>query len=176
MPVAGEGGWVRVGDASGIGDGRAFGWAGNAWWELNFESDEEPLFHLSSDWMYRAPLPKTKLCSPLPAARFSGRIGVGDRQISLDGWRGMVGHNWGAEHAERWIWLHWVTDEGDWLDVAIGRVIIGGDDHAVDRERRRVPRGRAPRDRRPPRLATSARRPARASSTSAAAGYRSRAT
>ena len=152
VPVAGEGGWVRVGDASGIGDGRAFGWAGNAWWELSFESDEEPLFHLSSDWMYRAPLPKTKLCSPLPAARFSGRMGVGDRQISLDGWRGMVGHNWGAEHAERWIWLHWVTDEGDWLDVAIGRVIIGGDDDPVDRERRRVPRGRAPRDRRPPRL------------------------
>jgi hypothetical protein len=125
-PVAGEGGWIRVGDASGIGDGRAFGWAGSAWWELTFESDEEPLFHLSSDWMYRAPLPKTKLCSPLPAARFGGRLGVGDRQISLDGWRGMVGHNWGAEHAERWIWMHWATEEGDWLDVAIGRVIIGG--------------------------------------------------
>ena len=58
------------------------------------------------DWMYRAPLPKTKLLSPCPARRFGGRLGVGERQISLDGWHGMVGHNWGAEHAERWIWLH----------------------------------------------------------------------
>ena len=52
-------------------------------------------------------------------------MGVGDRQISLDGWRGMVGHNWGSEHAERWIWLHALTDEGDWLDAAIGKVRMG---------------------------------------------------
>ena len=35
----------------------------------------------------------------------------------------MVGHNWGAEHAERWIWLHGLTEDGDWLDAAIGKVI-----------------------------------------------------
>jgi hypothetical protein len=40
----------------------------------------------------------------------------------------MVGHNWGSEHAERWVWLHAVAfDEapGAWLDVAIGRVRVG---------------------------------------------------
>ena len=37
----------------------------------------------------------------------------------------MVGHNWGAQHAERWIWLHGVTEEGDWLDAAIGKVKLG---------------------------------------------------
>jgi hypothetical protein len=125
-PAAGEREWIKVGDESGIGSGRAFGWAGPAWWELSFKSEEEPLFHLPSDWMYRAPLPKTKLCTPTPAAHFSGRVGVGERQLSLDGWRGMVGHNWGAEHAERWIWLHGATEDGDWLDAAVGRVIIGG--------------------------------------------------
>ena len=125
-PETGERDWIRIGDASGMGAGRAFGWAGPAWWELSFESHEEPLFHLSSDWMYRAPLPKTKLCSPMPAAFFGGRLGVGERQISLDGWHGMVGHNWGAEHAERWIWLHGVTEDGEWLDAAVGKVIIGG--------------------------------------------------
>ena len=31
------------------------------------------------------------------------------REIPVDGWRGMVGHNWGAQHAERWIWLHGLT-------------------------------------------------------------------
>ena len=43
----------------------------------------------------------------------------------MDGWRGMAGHNWGAQHAERWIWLHGLTADGDWLDAAIGRVKLG---------------------------------------------------
>ena len=75
--------------------------------------------------MYRSKLPKTKLCSPSPFAVFGGRLGIGERQMSLDGWRGMVGHNWGAEHADRWVWLHAITDDGDWLDAAIGRVTVG---------------------------------------------------
>lgn len=41
----------------------------------------------------------------------------------------MVGHNWGSEHAERWIWLHGIDFQEApqaWLDVAIGRVRVGG--------------------------------------------------
>jgi hypothetical protein len=41
----------------------------------------------------------------------------------------MVGHNWGSEHAERWIWLHGVGFEENpsaWLDVALGRVLVAG--------------------------------------------------
>jgi hypothetical protein len=41
----------------------------------------------------------------------------------------MAGHNWGAQHAERWVWLHGSTFEGHgqdtWLDVAIGRIKVG---------------------------------------------------
>ena len=40
----------------------------------------------------------------------------------------MVGHNWGAQHAERWIWLHGTgfdEREDAWLDVAIGRIKLG---------------------------------------------------
>jgi hypothetical protein len=37
----------------------------------------------------------------------------------------MIGHNWGAQHAERWIWLHGLTEDGDWLDAGIGRVKLG---------------------------------------------------
>ena len=124
-PVAGERDWIQVGEAAGMGDGRAYGWAGEAWWELSFEPYEAPLFHLPNSLMYRSKLPKTKLCSPAPFAVFGGRMGIGERQIPLDGWRGMVGHNWGSEHAERWIWLHAITDDGDWLDAAIGRVTMG---------------------------------------------------
>ena len=24
----------------------------------------------------------------------------------MSGWRGTVGHNWGSEHADSWVWLH----------------------------------------------------------------------
>lgn len=97
-------------------------------WDLTFASAEPPLRHLPRGWMYRAPLPRTKLLSPHPGARFDGRVEAGGRRVELDGWRGVVGQNWGAEHAERWIWLHG-TGFGErpdaWLDVALGRVRIG---------------------------------------------------
>ena len=57
-------------------------------WELALEGAEQPLFHLPRAWMYRARLPRTKLLSPAPAARFSGRLSVEGREIPVDGWRG----------------------------------------------------------------------------------------
>jgi hypothetical protein len=75
--------------------------------------------------MYRVRLPRTKLTSPVPAARFDGRLAIDGRDLSLEGWHGLVGHNWGAEHAERWVWLYGLTPGGDWLDVAAGRVALG---------------------------------------------------
>ena len=51
-------------------------------------------------------MPKTKFVAPYPgralrrpAARSTART------IELAGWPGMIGHNWGSEHAERWVWL-----------------------------------------------------------------------
>lgn len=125
-PAAGGGGsWVRIGEAT-IGDGAAVGEAeAGVAWDIRFEAGESPLFHLPRDWMYRARLPRTKLLSPAPAARFDGRLSVDGREIAVEGWRGMVGHNWGAQHAERWIWLHGLTPDGSWLDAAIGRVKVG---------------------------------------------------
>src|SRR5215210_163885 len=131
-PAAGRGDWLRIGQAA-IGPGRAAGAAAGegreAAWELRFETSERPLFHLPSGWMYRAPLPRTKLLSPAPAARFDGRVTAAGRELELSGWLGMVGHNWGAQHAERWIWLHGLGFEdagpATWLDAAIGRVKLG---------------------------------------------------
>ena len=124
-PSAGAGDWLRVGDARIFAEG-AIGQVGDEIsWQLAFEGTEEPLYHLPAGWLYRAPLPRTKLLSPAPAARFSGHLSVDGRTIGVDGWRGMAGHNWGAQHAERWIWLHGLTADGDWLDAAIGRVKVG---------------------------------------------------
>ncbi len=219
-------GWIAV-EGSALGPRSAEGACGEASWSLRIESAEPELRHLPRAWMYRAPLPRTKLTSPAPAARFDGTFtlagtsepsgaprspeaasatgpsprglseasatgpsprGLSEasatgpsprnpseasatgpsprnpsetsdtgpsprdpsktsdtapssgsppeandterppRTVELDGWRGMVGHNWGAEHAERWIWLSGLGFEEDptaWLDVAIGRVRVG---------------------------------------------------
>jgi hypothetical protein len=124
----GGGAFIRIGDAE-FADGRVHGSALEASWDLTFEHPEPELRHLLRRWMYKAPVPRTKLTTPFPGARFSGRVAFGDKTVELDGWEGMVGHNWGAEHAERWIWLHGSEFEGrdgaTWLDVAIGRIRIG---------------------------------------------------
>jgi hypothetical protein len=108
--------------------GRAAAQGRSAAWALEPAGEEPRLRHLPREWMYRAPLPRTKLESPLPDAVFAGWIEAGGRRTEVAGWRGVVGHNWGSEHAERWVWLHAVGfDEapGAWLDVALGRVRVG---------------------------------------------------
>jgi hypothetical protein len=114
-----------VGEARIGADGASGSIGDDVAWQLVLEGAEEPLLHLPAAWLYRARLPRTKLLSPAPAARFSGSLTVGGRSIEVDGWRGMAGHNWGSQHAERWIWLHGLTEDVDWLDVAIGRVRVG---------------------------------------------------
>jgi hypothetical protein len=122
------GGWIEVG-LSRFGPDRAEGSCGTASWSLRFDSAESELRHLPWAMLYKTPLPRTKLTSPMPAARFSGTLRIGEREIELEDWLGMVGHNWGAEHAERWIWLHGAGFEqapDAWLDVAIGRILVAG--------------------------------------------------
>jgi hypothetical protein len=123
-------GWIAVGEDGVMGPGRAQGSCGPARWSLSFSSAEPELRHLSPAWLYRAPLPRTKLTSPAPAASFDGVLELDGRApIDLHGWHGMVGHNWGSEHAERWIWLHAIDFQGapdTWLDVALGRLLIAG--------------------------------------------------
>ncbi len=121
--------WIEIGEYSRLGAGIAEGVCGPARWSLRFSSPEPELRHLGHAWLYKAPLPRTKLTSPAPATNFDGTIELPDRTLRLSGWQGMVGHNWGSEHAERWIWLHGIGFEEDpsaWLDVALGRVLIAG--------------------------------------------------
>jgi hypothetical protein len=129
---AGPDHYIHVGESR-LEPGRAAGKAPSeqcdASWELEFEEGEEAFFHLPSDWMYRARLPRTKLLTPYPATRFRGYVNTNGRRVELDGWPGMIGHNWGAQHAERWIWLYGIEFSGAegpaWLDLSIGRVKLG---------------------------------------------------
>jgi len=105
------------------------GSAGPATWDLQIGDGAPALLHLPRGWMYTAKIPRTKTLSPHPAALISGGVSIGGRSVDLDRWPGMVGHNWGAEHAERWVWMHGIGFEGEgidtWLDVAVGRVKVG---------------------------------------------------
>ncbi|MEO7328937.1 MAG: hypothetical protein ABI193_10185 [Minicystis sp.] len=87
-------------------------------WDLRFSPRGAPLVHYPCPQMYEAPVPSFKLCSPCPDARFEGELHVDGDCWSLDGWRGMQGHNLGRRHAERHAWSPCALwDEGDDLLV-----------------------------------------------------------
>jgi hypothetical protein len=125
------GSWIRV-DGAEIGPGRARGAvdteAVKASWELTFAGDAEPCKYLPSDRLYETRLPKTKFVAPFPNARFDGHLEVGEETIDLSGWPGMIGHNWGSEHAERWVWLEGTgfADSPDaYFDAGAAKIKIG---------------------------------------------------
>jgi hypothetical protein len=131
------GGWVRVGEAE-IGPGRAEGSFAldaapdssptRASWSLRFAGDDQPARYLPADWLYAAPLPRTKFVAPFPDAVFDGTVEVDGERFDIAGWPGMIGHNWGTEHAERWIWLEatgFADAPGTWFDAGAARVKLG---------------------------------------------------
>lgn len=126
-----EDAFIAIGPAT-IGPGRAQGEIAaetlKASWDLSFSEGAEPLRHLAYDRLYRAKLPRTKFESPYPATRFDGEITLDGDVIPIAGWPGMVGHNWGTEHAATWVWTQASGlggREGDYVDVAVGRVKLG---------------------------------------------------
>jgi hypothetical protein len=135
------GSWIRI-DGAEIGPGfaRSSGvpfpstgretntGTGEVSWELTFSGDAEPCKYLPSDRLYETRLPKTKFVAPFPDARFSGRLELDGEGIELDGWPGMIGHNWGSEHAERWVWLEGTGFEGSadtYFDAGAARIKLG---------------------------------------------------
>jgi hypothetical protein len=129
-PSVPDGGYIAVGPAvltpSG-GRGALESHTLDARWSFEFTGADAEQRHLPAAWMYDAPLPRTKSGTPHPGVTFSGRVGP----CRVDGWRGLVSHNWGSQHAERWIWMHaalddGVTGEGDgWLELVLGRIRLG---------------------------------------------------
>ena len=123
--------YLRI-STSEIAPGRASGElsteSSRARWELTFDDQHDALHHLPSERMYDAGLPKTKLLSPHPGAMFDGFVEIDGERVELRGWPGMVGHNWGSEHADTWVWLHGAalgTGGDGFFDLAAGRIKIG---------------------------------------------------
>ncbi len=126
-----DGGYISIADAS-LTPGRATGSMstdhGDLSWDLTFDDGADAFDHLSHGWMYTRSFPKTKVRSPYPSTRFSGQVRLGDRTIEVADWPGMVGHNWGTEHAEQWVWIDAVGIDGRdvFVDIAAGRVRVAG--------------------------------------------------
>jgi hypothetical protein len=124
--------YIAVGDSV-LGPAQAAGEARSdrcsAAWELSFDDGPPEAFqYLPRPWMYSAAIPRTKALSLYPATSFAGSLELDGRAIEIDSWTGMVGHNWGSEHAERWIWTHGSVFPGApdaRLDAIIGRVRVG---------------------------------------------------
>jgi hypothetical protein len=93
-------------------------------WELALAGAQAPLRPLRPAVLYRTRLPRTKTEAPLPDGIVTGRLTFDGRRVEVAGWRATVGHNWGAEHAERWVWLH-ADLEDAWLELVLARIRVG---------------------------------------------------
>lgn len=126
-----RGAYLRVGESE-VGPGRMSGEVEAeeraASWNLRFRDLHPPHRHLPQKWMYERSVPSTKASSPHPAAVFDGILEVGGERIGVDAWPGVIGHNWGSEHADSWIWINGHDRQGspgDHIDLTIGRLRIG---------------------------------------------------
>ena len=99
-----------------------------AGWDLAITGGQPALRPLRPSVLYRAPLPRTKLEACVPDGLVTGRLDVDGHRVGVSGWRGTVGHNWGSEHADTWVWLHaasFTTAPEGWLEVVLARIRIG---------------------------------------------------
>jgi hypothetical protein len=125
------GAFIKIADATlepGLARGSVSAPALEASWDLTFADEGEPFLHLPYRRLYDAALPKTKFLSPYPSAHFNGSVTVDGETIELAAWPGMIGHNWGSEHAERWVWIQGGNLGGQpegCFDMAVGRIKIG---------------------------------------------------
>jgi hypothetical protein len=126
-----EGSWIRVAEAE-IAPGTANGSietdAFSAAWDLSFDGTAAPCRYLPADWLYDARVPRTKFEAPYPDASFNGTLRLDGEQIEIGAWPGMIGHNWGSEHAERWVWLEGTGFDSDgetYFDAGAARIRLG---------------------------------------------------
>jgi len=98
-------------------------------WNLRLSGGDPALLHFPWDWMYRAPFPKKKAITPAPHLRFDGELEVAGQHISVVGWEGLRGHNWGKEHA--WTYAYgnchlWEDGERRTVDGFSARIRLPG--------------------------------------------------
>ncbi len=122
-------------DTAGSASGALTGQDGACGFELSWrpgpESLAEPLSLYPLDSMVDGSFPRSKLLTPHPCQRFDGRLDVFGETWELDGWYGMQGHNWGAEHAWEYAWGQCLFDDAGGTPHALvegfsGRIRLAG--------------------------------------------------
>ena len=139
---AGADTYIRVADAT-LADGRAIGRVGTdaleASWDLSFADEHEPFHHLPRDFLYARSCRRPSSSAPTRTRSSTAGSRWAASESRSTGWRGMIGHNWGAEHAERWVWIQGSGFEGhspeDYFDMAVGRIKVAGRTTPVGRQR-----------------------------------------
>jgi hypothetical protein len=97
-------------------------------WDLAITGGQPPLRPLRPQLLYQAPLPRTKLEATVPDGDVTGTLELDGREVTVSGWRGTVGHNWGSEHADSWVWLHAAGFDAApeaWLELVLARIRVG---------------------------------------------------
>jgi hypothetical protein len=97
-------------------------------WELGVTARDGPLRPLRPGWLYRAPFPRTKVEATVPDGMISGTLEIDGQVVAVTDWRGTVGHNWGTEHADSWVWLHaagFGAASDGWLELVLARIRVG---------------------------------------------------
>ena len=100
----------------------------SARWDLAVTGEQPPLRPLRPQMLYQAPLPRTKLEATVPDGDVTGTLELDGREVTVSGWRGTVGHNWGSEHADSWVWLHAAGFDAApeaWLELVLARIRVG---------------------------------------------------
>ncbi len=100
----------------------------SARWDLAITGGQAPLRPLRPPVLYRTPLPRTKLEATVPDGRVTGMLEFDGRTVTVAGWRGTAGHNWGSEHADSWVWLHaagFGAAPEAWLELVLARIKVG---------------------------------------------------
>ena len=90
--------------------------------------DRSPELLLYPRRMYETPFPTTKLASPMPNLVARGEARAFGSTWKIDGWSGMLGHNWGPRHTFAYAWAHcnvWDEDVDLVFEGASGRVRLG---------------------------------------------------
>ncbi len=99
-----------------VADGTMRGSAGEMSWDLSYVDGGPPLFTFPRWAWTREALPAAQVVQS-PAARFTGVICVGEREVRLAGAPGGVARIYGHGNAKRWAWLHADLGGGDVLEV-----------------------------------------------------------
>ncbi|MBI2378116.1 MAG: hypothetical protein HYV07_29205 [Deltaproteobacteria bacterium] len=106
-------------DGEGSAKGTVKGSHGTCRFEISLRADTDapgkPMCLLPATSMIDGPFPKSKLLTPFPSLRVSGKLETSEfaapgpdpgspLSFAFEDWQGMQGHNWGKEHAHEYVW------------------------------------------------------------------------